>query len=217
MSISRKVMPSCFCVGVGAHEDEHPVRPCRRTTSRPSGRSGRSRRRRARRASAGRPGRSRRPARSSPGTSGSRRARSRGRCSRFCSSLPSCRSSGPIIASPKPMSGGRSFSFAISSARTFASSFESPPPPYSRGHVGAVQPRSAISASQRRVVVGVAPLLAAPADVVGRRGRRAHRRRRVLVEPATRVLAKSVRGPPCAATLVEPVRPCKVAGCAACR
>ncbi len=47
------------------------------------------------------------------------------------------------------MSGGRSRSFAISSASTFASCFASPPPPYSFGHVGAVQPRSAMTSSQR--------------------------------------------------------------------
>ncbi len=50
---------------------------------------------------------------------------------------------------PKPTSGGRRRSFAISSASTLASAFESPLPPYSRGQVGAVQPRSAMTSSQR--------------------------------------------------------------------
>src|SRR5207247_391315 len=55
-----------------------------------------------------------------------------GRCSRRSSSLPSCKRSGPIIERPKPVSGGRSLSFAISSASTLASAFESPPPPSAR-------------------------------------------------------------------------------------
>ena len=52
------------------------------------------------------------------------------------------------------MSGGRSLSFAISSASTLASAFASPPPPYARGQVGAVQPRSAIMSSQRLTLSG---------------------------------------------------------------
>src|SRR5581483_3379510 len=67
----------------------------------------------------------------------------------FCSSVATWRSSGPIIVRPKPTSGGRRRRRAISWASTLASAADRPPPPYSRGQVGAVQPRSAITASQR--------------------------------------------------------------------
>src|SRR5271163_2071038 len=67
-----------------------------------------------------------------------------GRCSRFCSSLPYFSSAGPSIQMPKLSSGERHPSAAISWRRIFASSRESPPPPYSRGHSGTVQPLAAM-------------------------------------------------------------------------
>ena len=48
---------------------------------------------------------------------------------------------------PKPTSGGRRRSAAISCPSTRASSLLSPPPPYSFGQVGAVQPRAAMTSS----------------------------------------------------------------------
>src|SRR2546427_570330 len=71
-----------------------------------------------------------------------------GRCSRFNSSLPSCSRSGPIMERPKPTSGGRRRSFAISSPSAPPSAFESPPPPYSRGQGGG---------GPRRLACGVGP------------------------------------------------------------
>ena len=72
----------------------------------------------------------------------------RGRCSFFCSSLPKASSVGPIMVRPKPISGGGAFKRRISSASTLACSGERPPPPYARGQVGAVKPRSAQRSSQ---------------------------------------------------------------------
>ncbi len=53
-----------------------------------------------------------------------------GMCRALCSSVPSSRIVGPIIASPMPVAGGMAFIRAISSARTLCSSLPSPPPPY---------------------------------------------------------------------------------------
>src|SRR4030081_1223620 len=50
---------------------------------------------------------------------------------------------------PKLSSGERALIARSSSRSTFASSRDRPPPPYSFGHVGAVQPRSAMRSSQR--------------------------------------------------------------------
>src|SRR5690606_1163384 len=73
-----------------------------------------------------------------------------GRCSRFCSSVPYFSSAGPSIQIPKESSGLRQPRARISEARMLASAADSPPPPYSRGQVGAGQPRSAMRSSQRR-------------------------------------------------------------------
>ena len=71
-------------------------------------------------------------------------------CSRFCASLPNFSSAGPSIQMPKLASGERHSSARISCARTLASSTDKPPPPYSRGQVGTVQPRSPMRSSQMR-------------------------------------------------------------------
>jgi hypothetical protein len=67
----------------------------------------------------------------------------------FCSSLPYSRRVGPIIEVPMPISGERALIFDISSKRIFACAGVRPPPPYSVGQVGTVQPRCAIRSSQR--------------------------------------------------------------------
>src|SRR3990172_5506500 len=72
----------------------------------------------------------------------------RGRCSRFCSSVPYWSSVGPIMVRPKPMSGTGARSRAISWESSFACAGERPAPPYSRGQLGAVQPRPAMRSSQ---------------------------------------------------------------------
>ena len=46
------------------------------------------------------------------------------------------------------MSGAGSLRAVISSFSTLASALDSPPPPYSVGHSGAVQPRAAMTSSQ---------------------------------------------------------------------
>ena len=71
-------------------------------------------------------------------------------CSRFCASVPNLSSAGPSIQMPKLLSGGRQPRARISCASTLASSALKPAPPYSRGQVGTVQPRSAMRSSQRR-------------------------------------------------------------------
>ena len=72
-----------------------------------------------------------------------------GRCSAFCAAVPCVNNTGPNMLMPKPNSGCRAPSCCISSFRIWASAGDSPPPPYSRGQVGTVQPRSTMSASQR--------------------------------------------------------------------
>src|SRR6056300_1037469 len=71
-----------------------------------------------------------------------------GICSCFCASLPYASRAGPNIQTPISYSGGRHFNRAISCCNTLASSIDRPPPPYSFGQVGAVQPRSAIASNQ---------------------------------------------------------------------
>jgi hypothetical protein len=73
-----------------------------------------------------------------------------GMCSRFCFSLPYFSNAGPSIEMPNEVSGKRQPSLLISSRRIRASSLGSPPPPYSFGHSGTVQPRSAILSSHTR-------------------------------------------------------------------
>ena len=52
------------------------------------------------------------------------------------------------MVSPKPMRGGGRRSLVISCESTFASPGARPPPPYSLGQLGAVQPLSAMRRSQ---------------------------------------------------------------------
>ena len=98
-----------------------------------------------------RPGPSRRWARNSPGTSGSRRARSSAGAR---ASAPRCRTSaapGPSIQMPKLVSGARQLERAhLLRAAPWPRSAIRPPPPYSRGQVGTVQPRSPMRCSHRR-------------------------------------------------------------------
>src|ERR1019366_3066102 len=71
-----------------------------------------------------------------------------GICSCRCSSVPYSNSTGPSIDNPIPRNGERQPRSCISSSRISASSPDNPPPPYCFGHVGAVQPFSAIRSSQ---------------------------------------------------------------------
>ena len=148
MSMSRKLIPSCLgTLGVGAHQAEHPVGlvGVRGPDLLPVDHV--ARRRRGRRASRGWPGPIRRRARCSPGTSGSRPRAMRGRCSRFCSSVPKRRSTGPSIHSPRLFSGGRQPRRAAPRRGSPPRRGERPPPPYSVGQVGAVSPRAAMRSS----------------------------------------------------------------------
>ena len=65
-----------------------------------------------------------------------------GMCSIFCSSEAYSSRAGPSIHNPKLARGILVPILFISSARILFSSKLSPPPPYSLGHVGAVQPFS---------------------------------------------------------------------------
>ena len=71
-----------------------------------------------------------------------------GRCVWRCSSVPYSSSVGPNIDNPMPRKGARQPRSCISSSRIRASSAVSPPPPYFFGHVGAVHPFAAIRSSQ---------------------------------------------------------------------
>src|SRR5579864_5131519 len=66
----------------------------------------------------------------------------------FCSSLAYSSKTGPSIQMPNDISGGRAFKRASSCASTRASALASPPPPYSLGQVGAVQPLADMRSSQ---------------------------------------------------------------------
>ena len=71
-----------------------------------------------------------------------------GRCSFFCSSEPYSNKTGANIHIPKLNNGVFAPIANISSFRTFTSSLESPPPPYSDGTVGIVHPLAPILSSQ---------------------------------------------------------------------
>jgi hypothetical protein len=152
-----------------------------------------SRRRRRRPASGGSRDRSPRSAPSSPGTSAPRPCTMGGRCSRLSTSEPSCNSSGPIIHRPKPMSGGRSESAAISSVRTFASCRGEAPASVLAGPRRRGPPSLGHDVAPPQDVGGVRGLLAAPAQLVGALGRRAHRWRRAGGQPPVGLLAKGVQ------------------------
>ena len=66
----------------------------------------------------------------------------------FCSSLPYLSKAGPSIEMPKLISGLRAPIRAISCCRILVSAGESPPPPYSLGQSGTVQPRAAMASIQ---------------------------------------------------------------------
>ena len=70
------------------------------------------------------------------------------RCVCFCASVPYFSSAGPSIQIPKDIRGGRADIAFISSRRILPSAFDSPPPPQSTGHSGAVQRFSTIRSSQ---------------------------------------------------------------------
>ena len=94
---------------------------------------------------------------------------------------------------PKLVSGGRAPIAAISSLRTLVSAALSPPPPYSLGQSGTVQPRAAIDVEplllRRRLEFEVAP---APAGVLFRPHRLAHFGRAIGLEPGARFGAECV-------------------------
>src|SRR5882724_404255 len=97
-----------------------------------------------------------------------------GRCSFFCASVPYFSSAGPSIEMPKETSGGRAPIAAISWRTILACSPSSPPPPYSFGQCGTVQPLSRIRSNQMRCgsdekVVLRPPQKVSSSEVIGRR------------------------------------------------
>ena len=74
-----------------------------------------------------------------------------GRCSRHWPGVPNSKMAGPIIVKPCPASGAGALMRRISSSSTKLSAASRPPPPYSFGQVGAVQPRSAMRSSHSLV------------------------------------------------------------------
>ncbi len=66
----------------------------------------------------------------------------------FCSSLPNSRRAGPNIQRPNENKAGRALIRRSSCCRMRACALLRPPPPYSAGHSGAVQPFSPMRSSQ---------------------------------------------------------------------
>src|ERR1700691_5326283 len=97
-----------------------------------------------------------------------------GRCSFFCASVPYFSSAGPSIQMPKLDNGERAPIADISSRKTLASAASNPPPPYSLGQSGTVQPLSRIRSNQIRCgsdenLVLRPPQNVSSSEVIGRR------------------------------------------------